>query len=89
MLIGKALLDTLLIRNYYFKIDAPDPSCNGFTSATTCTYIKPISLAHLNYKTYVSMTGITYTKNTTPITNLLKFDLTINLITHSTLRLNL
>ena len=89
MLIGKALHDTLLIRNYYFKIGLPDPTCNGYASAVNCTYIKPISLAHLNYKTYVSMTGITYTKNTTPITNLLKFDMTINFITRSTLSLNL
>jgi hypothetical protein len=89
MLIGKALLDTLLVRSYYIKIDSPDLACNGLTATVNCPYIKPISLAHLNYKTYLSMTGITYTKNISPTTNLLRFDIKISSITRSSLALNL
>lgn len=89
MLIGKALLDTLLVRSYHFAIDSTDLACDGFTTLVNCPYTKPITLAHLNYKAYVSVTAITYLRNTTPSTNKLKFHLKVVGLSLSAITLNL
>jgi len=60
LLIGVDLYSGFLVMTSLFKLDPINPGCNALLGARDCDYTQPlgITIPNINYKIYLSITGV-------------------------------